>query len=132
MLRRLSIGLFAAVVTNTPFPLKAHDGFAYDVMLRDQSHKPNIGLCDSLRDDDHQWDNTFTSTIGSWRLIVRNSNQFCEGSITFVEKINPQNAEIVTKGLNSVVHTIAIDSGCLQHANQNIRNEILDTKNYFI
>ena len=29
------------------------------------------------------------------------------------------------------MHTIAIDSGCLPHANRNIRNEILDTKKLF-
>ena len=131
MLRRLSIGLFASVVAITPFPLKAHDGLAYDIKPRDQSNKPGIGLCDSLRYDDRQWDNTFTTTIGLWRLTVRNSNDFHAGNITFIEKINPKNAEIGSKELNSVVHTIAIDSGCPPHANRNIGNEILDTKKLF-
>ena len=128
----LSIGLFASVVAITPFALKAHDGLAYDLKPRDQSNnKPDIGLCDSLRDDDRQWDNTFTTTIGSWRLTVRNSNEFHAGNITFIEKINPENAEIDSKDLNSVVHTIAIDSGCPPHANRNIGNEILNTKKVF-
>ena len=131
MLRRLSIGLFASAIAITPFPLKAHDGFAYGIKPRDQPNKPSIGLCDPLRDDDRQWDNTFTTTIGSWRLTVRNSNEFHAGNITFIEKINPKNAEIGSKEFNSVVHTIAIDSGCPPHANRNIRNEILDTKKIF-
>lgn len=131
MLRRLSIGLFASVIAITPFPLKAHDGFAYGIKPRDQPNKPSIGLCDPLRDDDRQWDNTFTTTIGSWRLTVRNSNEFHAGNITFIEKINPKNAEEGSKEFNSVVHTIAIDSGCPPHANRNIRNEILDTKKIF-
>ena len=59
----LSIGLFASVVAINPFALKAHDGLAYDLKSRDQLNKPDIGLCDSLRDDDRQWDNTFTTTI---------------------------------------------------------------------
>ena len=74
MPRHLSIGLFASAVAITPAPPKAYDGFAYDGKSRDQQNKPNIGLCDSLRGDDCQWDNTFTTTIGLWRLIVRNSN----------------------------------------------------------
>ena len=86
MLCRFSIGLFASVVTITPFPLKAHDGFAYDIKPRDQSNKPNIGLCDSLREEDNQWDNAFTTTIGPWRLAVRSSNKFNAENITFIEK----------------------------------------------
>lgn len=127
----LSMGLFASVAVITPFPLKAHDGFAYDIKPKDQSYKSDIGLCDSLRDDDRHWDNTFTTTIGPWRLTVRNSNEFHAGNITFIEKIDPKNAESDSKHHNSAVNTIAIDSGCPPHANRNISNEILDTKKVF-
>ena len=128
MLRRLSIGLLASAVAIVPLPLKAHDGFAYDSEVRDQLNKPNIGLCNYLRDDDRQWENTFTTSIGSWNLTVRNSNKFHAGNITLLEKINPKNTEKDSKGLNTALHTIAIDSGCPPHANRNIRNEIHKTK----
>ena len=131
MLHRLSIGLLAFAFAITPLPLKAHDGFAYDSEARDQRNKPNIGLCDSLRGDDRQWENTFTTSIGSWKLTVRNSNEFHAGNITFLEKVNPKNAEKDSERLNTVVHTIAIDSGCPPHANRNIRNEIQNTKKLF-
>ena len=131
MLRHLSIGLLASAFAITPLPLKAHDGFAYDSEARDQRNKPNIGLCDSLRGDDRQWENTFTTSIGSWKLTVRNSNDFHAGNITFLEKVNPKNAEKYLERLNTVVHTIAIDSGCPPHANRNIRNEIHNTKKLF-
>ena len=131
MLHRLSIGLLAFAFAITPLPLKAHDGFAYDSEARDQLTKPNIGLCDSLRGDDRQWENTFTTSIGSWKLTVRNSNEFHAGNITFLEKVNPKYTETDSERLNTVVHTIAIDSGCPPHANRNIRNEIQNTKKLF-
>jgi len=132
MLRRLSAGLLAtAAVAITPVPLKAHDGFAYDSVSGDQLKKPNIGLCDSLRGNDRQWDNTFMATIGSWRLTVRNSNKFHAGNITFLEKIMSKDEEKGSEKLNKVVHTIAIDSGCPPHGNRNIRNEIKNTKKLF-
>ena len=131
MLRHLSIGLLASAFAITPLPLKAHDGFAYDSGARDQLTKPNIGLCDSLRGDDRQWENTFTTSIGSWKLTVRNSNEFHAGNITFLEKVNPKYTETDSERLNTVVHTIAIDSGCPPHANRNIRNEIQNTKKLF-
>ena len=36
MLRRLAIGLFASILTITPFPLKAYDRFAYDIKPGEQ------------------------------------------------------------------------------------------------
>lgn len=86
MLRRLSIGVFASALAITPLPLNAHDGIADERGVGDQLNKPNIGLCDSLRGDDRQWDNTFTATIGSWKLTVRNSKEFHAGNITFLGK----------------------------------------------
>lgn len=131
MLRHLSIGLLASAFAITLLPLKAHDAFAYESGARDQLTKPNIGLCDSLRGDDRQWENTFTTSIGSWKLTVRNSNEFHAGNITFLEKVNPKYTETDSERLNTVVHTIAIDSGCPPHANRNIRNEIQNTKKLF-
>ena len=131
MLRRLSMGVFAFALAITPLPLKAHGGIADDRGAGDQLNKPNIGLCDSLRGDDRQWDNTLTTTIGSWKLTVRNSKEFHAGNITFLEKIKPNNSETDPKNLNAAVHTIAIDSGCPPHANRDISNAIKNTKQFF-
>ena len=127
----LSMGLFASVAVITPFPLKAHDGFDYDIKPKDQSYKSDIGLCDSLRGDDRHWDNTFTATIGSWKLTVRNSKEFHAGNITFLEKIKSNNSETNPKNPNAAVHTIAIDSGCPPHVNRDISNAIKNTKQFF-
>ena len=131
MLRRLSIGLLASTVAIVPLPLKAHDGFAYDSGARDQLSKPNIGLCNSIRGDDRQWENIFIKSFGPWKLTVRNSNKFHAGNITLLEKTKSKNVETDSKELNTVVHTIAIDSGCPPHANRNIHNEIHNTKKLF-
>ena len=131
MLRRLSIGVFASALAITPLPLNAHDGIADERGVGDQLNKPNIGLCDSLRGDDRQWDNTFTATIGSWKLTVRNSKKFHAGNITLLEKIKSDNFETNPKNLNTSMHTIAIDSGCPPHANRDISNAIKNTKQSF-
>ena len=90
-----------------------------------------IGLCGFLKDDDRKWDNTFRTTIQSWKLTIRNSNEFHAGNITFLEKIQSKAANKRTKKHGNVDHTIAIDSGCPPHNNRNINNEIKNTKNSF-
>jgi glyoxylase-like metal-dependent hydrolase (beta-lactamase superfamily II) len=139
MLRRLSAGLLATAAFVAPLAATAQEGsaedlgvaIAFDSEARDQPNIPNIGLCNSLRDDDREWVNTFTANIGSWKLTIRNSKEFHAGNITFLEKMKPENAGKNSKKISIVDHTIAIDSGCPPHANRNISHEIKNTKKSF-
>ena len=109
-----------------------HDHISdHDSKGRGQSPSPEIGLCGFLKDDNREWDNTFTTTIQSWKLTVRNSKEFHAGNITFIEKIHPKISGKHSKKLDTSDHTIAIDSGCPPHNNRNINNEIKKTKNSF-
>ena len=139
MLRRLSVGLLATAAFVALLVATSQEGsaehldnvIAFDSEARDQPNIPNIGLCDSLRDDDRQWEDTFIVNIRSWRLTVRNSKDFHAGIITFLEKMLPKNGLNNIRQTSIVDHTIVIDSGCPPHANRNISNEIKKTKKSF-
>ena len=139
MLRRLSVGLLATAAFVGLLAATSQEGsaehldnvIAFDSEARDQPNIPNIGLCDSLRGDDRQWEDTFIVNIRSWRLTVRNSKDFHAGNITFLEKMLPKKGLNNSRPTSIVDHTIVIDSGCPPHANRNISNEIKKTKKSF-
>ena len=109
MLRRFSAGLLATAAFVAPLAATAQEGsaehldnvIAFDSEARDQPNIPNIGLCDSLRGDDRQWEDTFIVNIRSWRLTVRNLKDFHAGNITFLEKMPPKKDKITQDKLVS-------------------------------
>ena len=124
LLSRLSIALFASALAVTPVPLRSHNRIAESSDSRDASNRSDIGLCSFLKDNPHDGDKTFTATIGSWRLTLRNTNNFYAGNTTLLEKLKPKTPEADSKKLDAAVHTIAIDSGCPPNVNQNIHQDI--------
>ena len=103
LLGRLSIALFASALAVTPVPLRSHNRIAESSDSRDASNRSDIGLCSFLKDN-HDGDKTFTATIGSWRLTLRNSNNFYAGNTTLLEKLKPKTPEADSKKLDAAVH----------------------------